>query len=53
MIRGSLKMNGELSPRNHAVQLDLGMVTDATWSDYDGDGWEDLLVAREWNSLLY
>jgi hypothetical protein len=27
------------------------MVTDATWSDYDGDGWEDLLLAREWNSL--
>jgi hypothetical protein len=27
------------------------MVTDAVWSDYDGDGWEDLLLAREWNSL--
>jgi hypothetical protein len=29
----------------------LGMVTDAIWSDYDNDGWEDLLVAREWNSI--
>jgi hypothetical protein len=29
----------------------LGMVTDAIWSDYDGDGWEDLLVTREWNSI--
>ena len=29
----------------------LGMVTDAVWSDYDGDGWEDLLVTREWNSV--
>jgi len=28
-----------------------GMVTDAIWSDYDGDGWEDLLLAREWNSI--
>ncbi len=28
-----------------------GMVTDAVWSDYDGDGWEDLLMAREWNSI--
>ena len=28
-----------------------GMVTDATRSDFDGDGWEDLLIAREWNSI--
>ncbi len=31
--------------------LDLGMVTDATWSDIDGDGFADLLVAREWGSV--
>jgi hypothetical protein len=28
------------------------MVTDAIWTDYDKDGWEDLLVAREYNSLV-
>jgi hypothetical protein len=28
------------------------MVTDAIWTDYDKDGWEDLLVAREYNSLI-
>lgn len=33
------------------LSFDLGMVTDAVWSDYDGDGWEDLLIAREWSSL--
>jgi hypothetical protein len=33
-------------------QLDLGMVTDAIWTDYDRDGWEDLLVAREDNSIV-
>ena len=32
-------------------KYNLGMVTDAVWSDYDGDGWEDLLITREWNSL--
>jgi len=30
---------------------DLGMVTDACWSDYDGDGWEDLVVTSEFNSI--
>lgn len=33
-------------------RLDLGMVTDAIWTDYDNDGWEDLLVTRDWNSLV-
>lgn len=32
-------------------KMDLGMVTDAVWTDYDNDGWNDLLVAREWNTL--
>ncbi|MEN8202167.1 MAG: VCBS repeat-containing protein [Bacteroidota bacterium] len=35
----------------HVLNFNLGMVTDAVWADYDGDGWEDLVVAREWNSL--
>jgi hypothetical protein len=30
---------------------ELGMVTDAVWSDYDGDGWEDLVITREFNSI--
>ncbi|MEN8229557.1 MAG: VCBS repeat-containing protein, partial [Bacteroidota bacterium] len=33
------------------MRFNVGMVTDAVWSDYDGDGWEDLLIAREWNSI--
>jgi hypothetical protein len=33
-------------------RLNLGLVTDAVWTDYDNDGWEDLMVAREWNSLV-
>lgn len=38
--------------KSAAIPLDMGMVTDAVWSDIDGDGWEDLLLAREWNSVI-
>lgn len=42
--------NGFFS-KEKTLPLDLGMVTDATWSDFDSDGYEDLIVAREWNSI--
>ena len=42
---------GKLSV-DSTLRLNLGMVTDAIWTDYDKDGWEDLLVARDWNSLV-
>jgi hypothetical protein len=37
--------------REGCISFYLGMVTDAAWSDYNGDGWEDLIVTREWNSV--
>jgi hypothetical protein len=43
--RGSLSVDS-------ASRLNLGMVTDAVWTDYNKDGWEDLLVSREWNSMV-
>jgi hypothetical protein len=42
--------NGRFSSQK-ALAFDLGMVTDAAWSDFDGDGWKDLLLTREWNSI--
>ena len=39
--------------REDCTGFGLGMVTDALWSDYDGDGWEDLIVTREWNSSVF
>ena len=30
---------------------ELGLVTGATFADIDGDGWQDLLVTREWGSI--
>jgi hypothetical protein len=42
--------NGRYTSEN-SLNFFLGMVTDAIWSDYDGDGWEDLLVTREWNTV--
>jgi hypothetical protein len=46
-----LNDKGKLSVNSNS-KLDLDMVTDAVWSDYDHDGWEDLIVTREWNSVL-
>jgi len=32
---------------------EVGMVTSALWSDVDGDGWPDLLLALEWGCVRY
>ena len=31
----------------------IGMVTSAIWSDVDGDGWPDLLIALDWGGVHY
>jgi enediyne biosynthesis protein E4 len=46
-----LNDNGNFEGDSRNV-LELGMVTDACWADLDHDGWQDLLIAREWNSLV-
>jgi len=32
---------------------EVGMVTSALWTDVDGDGWPDLLLALEWGHVKY
>lgn len=44
--------NGGTFEVREELTFDLGMVTDAVSSDIDGDGWTDLLLAREWNSMV-
>ncbi len=41
---------GAFSIVENAALEHVGMVTDAVWSDFDGDGMEDLVVVGEWIS---
>lgn len=40
--------NGKFKPVQQESFADLGMVTDAVWSDFDGDNQKDLIVVGEW-----
>lgn len=41
--------NDETAP----VLNEIGMVSDALWTDFNNDGWTDLILAGEWMSLRF
>jgi len=42
----------ELDEKNSKILKNIGLVTSAVFTDYDRDGDQDLLIAREWDSIL-
>ncbi len=35
------------------VLIDMGLVCDAIWTDFDNDGWTDLIIAGEWMPVKF
>ncbi|HEY6900482.1 MAG TPA: VCBS repeat-containing protein, partial [Puia sp.] len=36
-----------------APLLNIGMICDAIWTDFDNDGWQDLVLAGEWMPIKF
>jgi hypothetical protein len=49
---GAVKFTDVTGELAHAL-IDIGLVCDALWTDFDNDGWEDLVIAGEWMPLVF
>jgi enediyne biosynthesis protein E4 len=49
---GELKFT-QVNDTNAPQLNELGLVCDALWSDFNGDGWVDLVIAGEWAPLYF
>jgi len=54
LLRNDGKGNFSIANQTAAPVLDkLGLVCDALWTDFDNDGWVDLLIAGEWMPITF
>ena len=44
---------GALKDKTPDAMRKLGMVSDAIWTDFNGDGWLDLIVVGEWTQVQF
>lgn len=54
LLRNDGKGNFEIVNEESAPALnEIGLISDALWTDFDQDGWVDLLLAGEWMPLQF